>query len=197
MQKKMRLAVAAVLASGALLGAACGDDDTTEESTAETGGAETTDDSTVEGTDEGEASGDAVEVTAVEYEFQGIPETVPAGTTFSLTNGGEEVHEMIVVKIPDEETRPVEELAQLSDKELGKVFPEGPEAATAIALFAAPGGQGEGETGETEGTVTEPGRYGVLCFVPVGTTEMPTNGPPSGDGPPHFTQGMVTEFTVE
>ena len=40
-----------------------------------------------------------------------------------------------------------------------------------------------------------PGDYAALCFIPSGTMmhdgeEMP------GDGPPHFIQGMKTEFTV-
>jgi hypothetical protein len=34
----------------------------------------------------------------------------------------------------------------------------------------------------------EPGEYVMVCFVSVGGAE---------DGPPHFTQGMKYEFTVE
>lgn len=47
----------------------------------------------------------------------------------------------------------------------------------------------------------EPGRYGALCFLPVGSTpEAVAAAEESGeeiDAPPHFTQGMLTEFTVE
>ena len=30
----------------------------------------------------------------------------------------------------------------------------------------------------------------MICFIPVGSPEVE-------DGPPHFTQGMIQEFTVE
>ena len=41
------------------------------------------------------------------------------------------------------------------------------------------------------GTSQTPGNYAVVCFVPVGSV-----GETEGDGPPHFTEGMVHEFTV-
>ncbi|MBW3575543.1 MAG: hypothetical protein KY450_11840, partial [Actinobacteria bacterium] len=41
------------------------------------------------------AAGETVEVTAVDYSFQGIPDTVEAGTEFRLKNESEgELHEM-------------------------------------------------------------------------------------------------------
>jgi uncharacterized cupredoxin-like copper-binding protein len=215
LQKKMRMAIVAVLATGSLLGAACGDDDdtTTDDTTTDaedTGGGEETDGEDTDGedtggedttdgedTDGGETEG-AIAVTAVDYAFEGIPDTVESGATFTLTNEGEELHEMVVFLIPDEEERSVEELAALEDEELGEVF--GGEPTPEFVLVAEPGGEGivvfpEG----AEATVTEPGRYGVLCFIPVGTTEMPEEmeGPPEGDGPPHYEEGMLTEFTVE
>ena len=59
--------------------------------------------------------------------------------------------------------------------------------------FAAPG---------TEGYTAmelEPGRYMAICFLPEGAT--PENLPKleSGeiDGAPHFTLGMISEFSVE
>ena len=39
--------------------------------------------------------------------------------------------------------------------------------------------------------LAEPGNYAAVCFVSVGSV-----GETEGDGPPHFTQGMVHEFTV-
>jgi hypothetical protein len=46
----------------------------------------------------------------------------------------------------------------------------------------------------------EPGSYVMVCFLPVGATpevmaEMEATGE-EPDGAPHFTQGMVHEFTV-
>jgi type II secretory pathway component PulK len=47
--------------------------------------------------------------------------------------------------------------------------------------------------GETTTTFVDaqPGRYFAACFLPEGTT--PTA---EGHGPPHFTPGMLEEFTV-
>jgi hypothetical protein len=36
------------------------------------------------------------------------------------------------------------------------------------------------------------GSYAAVCFIPVGSVDEETE----ADGPPHFTQGMKTEFTV-
>ena len=50
------------------------------------------------------------------------------------------------------------------------------------AAFAPPG-----EGGSTLAELSA-GDYAMICFIPVGGGE---------DGPPHFTQGMIHEFTVE
>ena len=56
-----------------------------------------------------EPVGGTIDVTAVDYEFEGIPELVAPGAEFTLTNGSEgEVHEMIVVGIPADESRTLE-----------------------------------------------------------------------------------------
>ena len=61
------------------------------------------------------------------------------------------------------------------------------------------------EPGQTAaGTITlgEPGDYLIVCFIPAGTTSLPSidpnaSAPPSlGTGAPHFTLGMRTELTV-
>jgi len=128
---------------------------------------------------------ETVAATAVDYGFEGIPETVPAGTVaLELTNEGEEVHEMIIFQKPEGDTRSAEEL--LNDPAMEESGPP-----PAGFVFAAPG---QSATGLAE---LAAGDYFAVCFIPVGTTEMP-DGPPEGDGgPPHFTQGMLTEFTVE
>jgi hypothetical protein len=57
-----------------------------------------------------------------------------------------------------------------------------------------------------DGTLSEPGRYGVFCAIPVGAdpdeyldaAATSQGGPPEVEGgPPHFTQGMYGELTVE
>ena len=52
--------------------------------------------------------------------------------------------------------------------------------------FATPGTSSVGSL-----TLTEPGRYAVVCFVPVGSV-----GETEGTGAPHAMQGMVHEITV-
>ena len=52
-----------------------------------------------------------VAVNAVDYAFEDLPETVEAGTMLSLTNNSTaEVHELVAFLLPEDETRPIEEL---------------------------------------------------------------------------------------
>lgn len=131
-----------------------------------------------------------VEVTGTEYSFEGLSEPIAAGqTTFNLANEGGEQHEVVVVRINDDVTAPIEELAQLPDEEVFSMIE------VKGFAFAPPG-----ETDQTFADL-EPGRYGALCFLPVGSTpEAAAAAEESGeeiDAPPHFTQGMIAEFTVE
>lgn len=129
---------------------------------------------------------EALEATAVDYAFEGVPETVPAGTVaLNLTNEGEELHEMIIFQKPEGDTRSPEEL--LNDPAMEESGPP-----PAGFTFAAPGETGTGLA------QLEAGSYFAVCFIPLGSTpdaEEPAEGDESG--PPHFTQGMVAEFTVE
>lgn len=57
-----------------------------------------------------------------------------------------------------------------------------------------------------DGTLSEPGRYAIMCFIPTGVdpqvyveaSAATESGPPQseGAGPPHFVNGMRTELTV-
>lgn len=119
---------------------------------------------------------ETADVTAVDYAFTGLPESLPAGmTSFALANEGAEEHELVLVRRAEGETRPVEELVELPDA-------EAEEALDFLGFtFAAPG-----ETSYLPADL-EAGDYIAICFLPVGGGE---------DGPPHFTEGMVTEFEV-
>ncbi|CAN5872995.1 hypothetical protein BH23ACT1_BH23ACT1_13450 [soil metagenome] len=131
-----------------------------------------------------------VDVTGTEYAFEDIPETVEAGqTAFNFSNDGGEEHEFILVRINDDVTESIEELAQLPEEEaFQKIQPMG-------FAMAAPG---ESDLAFVD---LEPGRYGALCFFPVGSTpEAVATAEEIGhdiEAPPHFTQGMLAEFTVE
>lgn len=119
---------------------------------------------------------ETLEVTAKDYAFE-APETVPAGdTTLSFTNTSEaEEHEMILFRKADGVALSFEEIVDLGEEEAGDkmVF--------AGAAFAPPG-----KSASSLATLT-PGAYAMICFIPVGGAD---------DGPPHFTQGMLHEFTV-
>jgi plastocyanin len=175
---------------------ACGsDDDTTTDATTATDATATeeTTATTVAGAD---GAGETIVVTAVDYDFEGLPETVPVGTKISLVNGGTEPHEFVAMLIPAEETRPVEELVQLSEEELGAVFGT---AEPATVILAATGQTDVPGAVVGDGTLTEPGRYAIVCFLPVGSDDsiLESEGPPpAGDAPPHAMQGMVAELTV-
>jgi plastocyanin len=132
------------------------------------------------------SAGSQIEVTGVEYAFQGVPATAASGTTFTFRNDGSELHEMVVFRKNPGVTQTFEELLALPEAE-------------AFALVTPVGGTmtAPGSTAPTTVTVTEPGEHLMVCFVPVGTTSasIDPSSPPTGE--PHFTRGMLAEFDVE
>lgn len=177
--------------------AACGDDDDTATAD-ETPTTEAVETETETETDTGSEApeGEVVEITAVDWAYEGVPESVEAGTRLSLVNEGDEPHEMVVIRIPDEETRPVSEIVALPEEELGAVF--GGEPTPSAVLLAASGTTDTPGAVMGDGTLTEPGRYAIVCFLPVGADDsiLESEGPPESDAPPHVSQGMFAELTV-
>ena len=196
----------AVAICGALLLAGCGDDDDNGDDAADTTETTAADDSTTTTAAMDEGDGETVTVEAKDYEFVDLPTSVPAGTKFSLSNASAaELHEFVAIRIPDEETRPVSELVALPEDEVTAIFGSG-EPATVI--LAMPGQTDTPGAVVGDGTISEPGRYAVVCFIPTGVDPEayanagpgPDGGPPSvpgADGPPHAAQGMFAELTVE
>ena len=152
-----------------------------------------------------------VDVTAVNYEFRGIPETLNAGaTSFELKNEGSEPHEIALFRINDDVSESAEELLELPEEEAMKRY------TFAAATFADPGEE------EYALAQLKEGRYMAVCFIPVGTepeeggeegspspgaatpaaatplspTTSPSPGGEGQEGPPHFTRGMLAEFEV-
>lgn len=124
---------------------------------------------------------ESYDVTMVDYGFEGIPETVPAGpSAFAFENTGKEQHEFILLRKKDGVTESVEELLALPEEEAMT------KATFVNAGFADAGGDG------ALIAKLEPGDYVYACFIPVGTV-----GEAEGDGPPHAIEGMAGEFTVE
>lgn len=147
-----------------------------------------------------ETDAGTVEVTAVNYAFEGVPETVETGTELTLTNAStDELHELVLVRLPDDEQRPVSELVQLPEAEVEPIM------AGLKGVSVAPP-ESDGMVVEGALVADEPGRYALLCFVPTGADPQEfmdaaaeaEGGPPEVEGgPPHVAHGMFAELTVE
>jgi hypothetical protein len=190
MHRSIRM-VAVLVVLGLVL-VACGDDDAAPATTASA--------TTTAAATTAAASVEPVEVIALDYAFVGLPEKVKPGTTFVLKNeSSQEVHELVAVRLPDDETRPVVELLQLPQEELEALFP------LVETVIVAPPDQ-TGFPVEGTGTLTEPGRYAIICAIPTGAdpdefmaaAAESEGGPPEvAGGPPHFVNGMFGEVIVE
>lgn len=184
-----RAATAAAALTLALGAAACGDDD--DQSAATQADATTT---------TGDAPAATVEIAAVDYRFDDLPGHVAAGSTLALRNASDgEVHELVAMRLADGEDRTADELVALPEPELRALFGGPP----SLAVVAPPGEEGFVALGD--GTLAEPGRYLLMCFIPTGADpgafldalEANPGEPPSvPGGPPHFTAGMFGELTV-
>lgn len=127
------------------------------------------------------------DVVAVEYAFTGVPSTLPPGPHgFRLSTEGEELHELALVRLDDD--RPLDVLLDLpEDEQEGVVEYIG-------GVAACPGTTSP----EPLGADLEPGRYALVCYVPVGTTPDLRGDEllEAYENPPHYARGMTTEVTV-
>lgn len=140
-------------------------------------------------------------IDGVDYAFENVPETVPAGTTLGLRNASEtELHELVAFHLPDDERRALDALLALPPDQLFPALGE----PTAV-LLQAPGSE-EVIAAVGTGTLTEPGRYLLLCAIPMGADPAEylalaaesEGGPPQvAGGPPHFHSGMAAMLLVE
>ena len=139
-----------------------------------------------------------LDVTMDDFHFGEIPDEVPAGTRIEVSNASDnELHEFVAFRLADDETRSAEEIITSPDvgELLGGSMP-------ATVVLAAPGGDAVYAVGD--GTLSEPGRYLVLCAIPTGAdvqeyldAAATSEGPPQVDGgPPHLANGMFAELTV-
>lgn len=168
-------AVSIALLSGALL-AGCGDDGNNAEA-AEPG---------------------VLSISMRDFGYDDLPDSVPAGTQITVTNASTtELHEFVVFRLDDDDERSA---AEIVETDVEAVLTGGPPTAVLIA----PPGSDEQIPVVGDGTLTDPGRYLVLCAIPTGAdpdeylaAAATSDGPPQVDGgPPHFVNGMFAELTV-
>ena len=143
--------------------------------------------------------GETLTVTAVDYDFPELPSEIAAGTALSIDNQSEdELHEVVAIRLPDDEERPIEELLALPPEEQAQ-FEQGVQT-----VVLQPPGADQVITA-VPGTL-EAGRYLFACFIPQGidpqeyleAAQAAEGGPPQveGGGPPHVALGMWAEVTV-
>jgi hypothetical protein len=121
-----------------------------------------------------------LEITAVDYAFTGLPEELPAGTVFlEMTNATThgEAHEIGIARKKDGVTETWDEILALGEEE----------SDAKIEFVGGGFAEAEGDVGYVFLQDLAPGEYLAACFVPVGGEE---------EGAPHFTEGMLHEFTV-
>lgn len=146
------------------------------------------------------AAPQVIEVTAIDFEFDGLPDSVPAGARLTLANDAPaELHEIVAFRLPDDEERSGDDLMALPPEELAAVFAGEP----STVILTPPGGEQVDAVGD--GTLTDAGRYLLVCSIPTGVSpdayleaaaESQGGPPDAAGGPPHFVHGMWAELTV-
>lgn len=137
------------------------------------------------------ASGARVDVVGTDYAFAGLEASYTGPVTMAFRNEGAEVHELVVVRKNPDVTESWDALLALPQEESAT------KVAFVGATFAEPG-----QTAPDMLTADQPGDYLAVCFIPQGTTDLPSldpnaSEPPDlGTGAPHFTLGMRSEFTI-
>jgi hypothetical protein len=138
-------------------------------------------------------------VTNVDYAFQGMPASLePGRRLFRLYNTGTEVHEMIFLRKKTTTTESFDQILALGTENQEEAEEKVDEAG---ALFGFPATAGGPQAADPSVFLDlTPGQYAIVCFIPVGLTpqaaEAAEETGQEPQGPPHFTRGMKTEFTV-
>jgi hypothetical protein len=119
------------------------------------------------------ATVNTVNFTAKEFAFEG-PDTIPAGlTAFHLTDAGQELHHLSLIKLDQGKTF----------ADLQAAFKAGGPPPEWLVEYGGVNPPAPGESA-TAMQVMEPGNYAVVCFVE------------SADHVPHMAKGMMKPLTV-
>jgi plastocyanin len=127
-----------------------------------------------------------IQTTGNEYSFEGQPSTVQAGTVaIQFSNTGAELHELAIYRIKGKDS--VKKIVGLSEKEQRKKLEE------IGGTFAM-----QGQTSYTIAELAKPGRYALVCHLPVGSTSVEAAEEAEKDHPKsHAEEGMYATLTVE
>jgi hypothetical protein len=126
-----------------------------------------------------------IDVTGNEYSFEGLPKTVPAGTVaIRFTDTGAELHELAIFRVKSKDS--VKKILAMPEKEQAKKIDE------IGGTFAM-----QGQTTYAIAEMTKPGRYGVVCFLPVGSTSIEAAEGAGRNAKSHADEGMYATITVE
>lgn len=124
-----------------------------------------------------------LEITQREYEFEIGGEPVAGTLTIDVTNEGEEWHEIVMAKLQDGKTLDDVRSALEEAGEDEDPFDEfGDENGRVIDDLG--GSQFPGTSYQITGSSIVAGDYALICFVP------------DAEGKPHFSLGMLSEFTI-
>jgi len=131
-----------------------------------------------------------IEIVAVDYRFDGLPEILSVGTSLSLRNEGTETHELVLLRV--QEDTDIESFVQLTEEEMLQ------RAEMIGVLVAAPD-----ETAEETITVSEAGLYLAVCFIPIGTVDEHEHEHEHEPSPStesvqvqHYSVGMYASFSA-
>ncbi len=146
----------------------------------------------------------SVEIVATDYAFEGIPESVPIGTSFTLLNEStSEYQAAAIIRLSKLDLRTLEEFAalapdEISTKEGALLF------GTPQAILGARPGEATSFVWNSASLYT-PGRYLILDMIPVGADPLEveaeltaTNTVSQAEGvDAHYQRGMIALVIVE
>ncbi len=146
-----------------------------------------------------EPEASTLDVTMADFGYGGIPDVIRAGTRITVHNDSEsELHELVAIRLPDDEVRPI---AEIVNTDLERLFSAGPPS---LVTLAEPGSD-VNIVAVGDGVLHEAGRYVLICTIPTGVdpavhlkAAAESNGekPDVDGGPPHFVHGMYADVEV-
>lgn len=127
-----------------------------------------------------------LDVTGIDYEFEGLPETLTPGlVAIRFTDTGDELHELAIFRLKTKDS--LRKVLRTPEKEQRKKVEE------IGGTFAMPG-----QTTYEIADLSKPGRYGVVCFLPVGSTSIEAaEEAEEEDAKAHWHEGMLATIRVE